>query len=232
MEIVKPDYVVDLGVGGPLPILSRPLGNARFYASYREDREMYLIPLSRDSFRGPERPHQTDQRPGAGHQAERGSAHGQNDGHSQQFLGPHRHFPVSVQHRLGDEPGQLYRHTNLRKRLLGSDFYFGRNMQGLKLTHALDEASFYEVRFTRFASAYDTPARPPPGQHPRSSSSEASASTRLPSALKMNPPSRNGMRTAVGMSTARDTSRVVVWNLKGDYTRRSTASCNSNRESN
>ncbi len=50
LDIVKPDYIIDVGLGGPVPFLSKPLGNLRFYASYRGEQEMYLIPLSRDSY--------------------------------------------------------------------------------------------------------------------------------------------------------------------------------------
>ncbi len=50
LDIVKPDYVIDVGFGGPVPFISKPLGKLRFYASYRGEREMYLIPLSRDAY--------------------------------------------------------------------------------------------------------------------------------------------------------------------------------------
>jgi len=49
-DITKPDYVVDVGFGGPFPLLSKPLGNLRFFASHFRQREMFIYPLSRDSF--------------------------------------------------------------------------------------------------------------------------------------------------------------------------------------
>ncbi len=49
-DIKKPDYVIDLGFGGPLPGLSEQLGNARFYASYFNERDMFVFPLSRDNY--------------------------------------------------------------------------------------------------------------------------------------------------------------------------------------
>ncbi|RKY55758.1 MAG: TonB-dependent receptor [Candidatus Neomarinimicrobiota bacterium] len=49
-DIKKPDYVFDFGFGGPVPIIGRRLGNLRFYTSYRELREMFIVPLSRDSY--------------------------------------------------------------------------------------------------------------------------------------------------------------------------------------
>jgi len=46
-DIKQPDYNVDAGFGGPVPFLSKPLGNLRFYSSYRREQNMYLIELSR-----------------------------------------------------------------------------------------------------------------------------------------------------------------------------------------
>jgi outer membrane receptor protein involved in Fe transport len=44
-----PDYNIDFGIGGPLvpvPSLTEALGNLRFFLSYRNQREMLLVPLS------------------------------------------------------------------------------------------------------------------------------------------------------------------------------------------
>lgn len=49
-DIKKPDFVVDVGMGGPVPGVSSLLGDLRFYATYFEEREMFVFPLSRDSF--------------------------------------------------------------------------------------------------------------------------------------------------------------------------------------
>jgi hypothetical protein len=47
-DIKKPDYDIDAGFGGPVPFISRSLGNLRFYASYKRTQDMYLMRLSRD----------------------------------------------------------------------------------------------------------------------------------------------------------------------------------------
>lgn len=49
-DITKPDYRVDIGFGGPVPVIGKLLGNMRFYATYHELREMFIIPLSYDSY--------------------------------------------------------------------------------------------------------------------------------------------------------------------------------------
>jgi outer membrane receptor protein involved in Fe transport len=46
-----PDYNVDGGFGGPVPFVSRQLGNLRFFTSFRLERDMLLIPLSRDDYK-------------------------------------------------------------------------------------------------------------------------------------------------------------------------------------
>ena len=46
-EIEKPDYEVDASFGGPVPF-AQSLGNLRFFASYRQTENMYVVPLSTD----------------------------------------------------------------------------------------------------------------------------------------------------------------------------------------
>jgi hypothetical protein len=46
----QPDYEIDAGLGGPVPIISRYLGDLRFYASYRGSRDMLILPLSRPDY--------------------------------------------------------------------------------------------------------------------------------------------------------------------------------------
>ncbi len=49
-DITKPDYNIDLGFGGPVPVVGEMLGNLRFYASYVNDQNMFIYPLSRDAY--------------------------------------------------------------------------------------------------------------------------------------------------------------------------------------
>jgi outer membrane receptor protein involved in Fe transport len=49
-DIKKPDYVFDIGFGGPIPLIAQPLGNLRFYLSYFQERDMFVYPLSRDNY--------------------------------------------------------------------------------------------------------------------------------------------------------------------------------------
>ena len=49
-EIDQSDYIADISLGGPVPLVSDYLGNMRFYGSFRDLREMFIIPVSRDSY--------------------------------------------------------------------------------------------------------------------------------------------------------------------------------------
>ena len=46
----QPDYNIDAGFGGPVPFVSHMLGDLRFFASYRQERTMLLVPLARDDY--------------------------------------------------------------------------------------------------------------------------------------------------------------------------------------
>ncbi len=49
-EVEAPDYNIDAGFGGPVPFIGKQLGDLRFFASYRQERELLLIPLTRDDY--------------------------------------------------------------------------------------------------------------------------------------------------------------------------------------
>jgi len=48
--IEQPDYNIDAGFGGPVPVVSKALGDLRFFLSYRKHRSMLLVPLARDDY--------------------------------------------------------------------------------------------------------------------------------------------------------------------------------------
>ncbi len=48
-DIDKPDYYIDGGFGGPIPYVSKFLGDLRFFASFKREKNMYLMKLSREA---------------------------------------------------------------------------------------------------------------------------------------------------------------------------------------
>ncbi len=49
-DIKEPDYIADLGLGGPIPFVGKKLGNLRFFSSHYREKEMFIFPLSRDGY--------------------------------------------------------------------------------------------------------------------------------------------------------------------------------------
>ncbi len=49
-DIKDPDYIIDLGFGGPVPLVGKVLGDLRFYFSYFQEQDVFIFPLSRDSY--------------------------------------------------------------------------------------------------------------------------------------------------------------------------------------
>ena len=49
-DITQPDYVIDFGFGGPLPFVGEMLGNLKFYLSFFKEKDVFIFPLSRDSY--------------------------------------------------------------------------------------------------------------------------------------------------------------------------------------
>ncbi|MCX6142267.1 MAG: TonB-dependent receptor, partial [Ignavibacteriales bacterium] len=49
-DIDKPDYIIDVGFGGPVPFIGKELGNLRFFVSHFNERDMFIVPLSRDAY--------------------------------------------------------------------------------------------------------------------------------------------------------------------------------------
>ena len=47
----QPDFNIDGSFGGLIPFIGKDLGNLRFLASFRMERDMLLIPLSRPDYR-------------------------------------------------------------------------------------------------------------------------------------------------------------------------------------
>jgi len=45
------DYNIDASIGGPVPVIGKKLGNLRFFTSFRTEREMLIVPLSRPDYK-------------------------------------------------------------------------------------------------------------------------------------------------------------------------------------
>lgn len=215
-EITVPDYTLDIGVGGPMPF-SEKWGNARFYASLLRSQNMYMIPLHTD--RSENQSIQvkitSDLRPGMKLSVE--GLIGETSATSDDRGGEPGIFstPTTI-------ASQMNRVSFIDTRIFSTDYWapttIKRNMIGATLTHALSASSFYEVRFSRFSSSYDTN----PGRFRNTDPVVFFGGVgfdEAPFGFQPEPTfGVDGMRTGVGMSNARDTSEVVAYNLKADFT--------------
>lgn len=154
-NIVQPDYNVDLGFGGPVPLVSEKLGQLRFYLSHRNQQEMLLFPLSRDSY---------------------------NDNITQLKLTSN--ITPAIKLMITGLYGEIHSVVNTNAVPSGGYFrssysiaasvggaspssviyepgYYNptsiyRNMEGIELTHTLSQNTYYELSFQRMVNSYYT----------------------------------------------------------------------------
>lgn len=159
-EVESPDYDVDLTFGGPIPGISRPLGDLRFLASYRQQQEAYALPAERDAFlaRTGQFRLTSDIRRGMkitlmGMLAKDVGMNPSAEGNPIMLRGRNPVYPWQ-----GDN-WYFANHMNE-----GSYKAFGnlmmmdinRNMFGAELTHTINANTFYEVRLQRSYTDYLT----------------------------------------------------------------------------
>ncbi|GBD94015.1 TonB dependent receptor [bacterium BMS3Abin05] len=156
-DIKKPDYVVDVGFGGPVPLIGQKLGDLRFYATHFRERSMFVFPLSRSSY---------------------------SDNHTQlkmtSDLSPSMKlvvtglysevYSVSPYNWTTTPTGRVLKGTEEVANLLNSGSgasilympgYFSptsiyRTMFGAKFTHVLSPQTFYEIIFENTLNRYNT----------------------------------------------------------------------------
>lgn len=217
MEIVTPDYNIDVGFGGPVPFISRYLGALRFYASVRTDQNMYMIPLQSDRYSewSGHLKVTADLMPGMKLTVEglRGRISG---------TAVSRGGQPGIFRSASSIAGQLSRVSFIDARIYSTDYWtpteVNNFMGGIKLTHSLSSSTFYEVRVNAFRSRYDTNPGRVRDETPVVFFGGVGFDE-APFGFQSKPTfGVDGMRTGVGMSNARDTSLVTAYNVKADLT--------------
>ncbi len=220
-EITDPDYEVDLGFGGPVPGAQR-LGNLRFYGSFRREEDMYLLPLHTDRYteQSGHLKLTSDLAPGMKLSVE--GRVGTQDGTASTRSGAVATGYSSIFRSPEGIASNLTAVSFIDSRIFSGD-YWGPTQTtydqvGFNFSHALSATSVYQVRFNRFESRYDTN----PGALRDSTvlvEFGGVGFTEAPFGWQPFPSEGvDGMRMGVGMSNARDSSRVTVYNLQADYT--------------
>ncbi|MCI0513610.1 TonB-dependent receptor [candidate division KSB1 bacterium] len=158
----KGDYDIDVGFGGPVPLIGNFLGGMRFFSSYRQHREMLLVPLNRADFL--ERDFQlqmlADISPTM--KLRFTTMHGKQYTMTQNWVYKYYlRYPWDIANDIADRDVHLFSTGYY------SDTDISHQSYGLKLTHTLTPKTFYEVSleylgrdfYTRQPAKYDTTRR-------------------------------------------------------------------------
>jgi hypothetical protein len=153
----RPDYDLDMNLNGPIPG-GRSLGNLRFALSGRSIEEMYFIPLSRDSYRESNYSLRLTSDISQGMKLSVDGMIGEQSGTSASRSGGPGLFRSSsgIASQLDIRSGASF----LDSRVFATDYWapsnVKSNMQAAKLTHVLNNETFYEVLISRLSFRYDT----------------------------------------------------------------------------
>lgn len=218
-QIQKPDFDIDINFGGPVPGISKMLGNLRFNMSMRKTQTMYLIPLATDRYTSDSYMIKLTSDIAKGMKFSVEGMLGFDKGTTANRNGAAGFFitPSGIASQLD------YQQASVEARIF-SDSYWAPSTRdyftlGATFTHTLSQNTFYEVRYSNVTTSYSTnPGRlrdttgvftvgglsfdeGPFGWQPLPSNGIGS-----------------GMRMGVAMSMSRDTSLVSVNTLKFDLT--------------
>ncbi|MCX6138967.1 MAG: hypothetical protein NTV54_15925, partial [Ignavibacteriales bacterium] len=215
-DIVEPDWDIDAGVGGPFPIMNEDLGNLRFFAAYRQSQNMYVIPLSRDRFRD-----------------YNGQLKVTTDITGQMKL--MAHYLVAQQTGTATSqtgtPGiftsaagiasNINQANYLDSRIYAPDYWAPTQIDmqgfGLKLTHVLNQSTYYEITVDQLTTKYNTN----PGRVRNLDSNYVFGNGYL---TDENPfgyyrgtsTTIDGMQTSLASSQARDSSKMTVLSSRAE----------------
>lgn len=219
VDITKPDYDFDMSFSGPVPVVSSYLGDLRFAASFRGTKEMYLIPLSRDSYedRTVQLKLTSDIQPGMKLSVE-GLTGYQKGTNSSRSGGPGLfRSPSGIASEMDIRSGASY----LDSRVFATDYWgpsqIDRHAFGIKFTHVLTPTTYYEINLNQVGSKYDTN----PGRKRDTSKVYQFANMRVDEApfgvySGTSAGIGSSMNMGLGFSNSRDTSKVTTYSARFD----------------
>ncbi len=156
-DINKPDYTIDAGFGGPVPFVSEPLGDLRFYLSYFAERDMFVIPLSRDAYTDSHAELKLNSNITKDIKLTLIGIYGEDNS-----VSPYEWttVPTGYLMRSQAEVADLLSSTEGMNVLYMPDRYspssIYRNVLGASITHVLSPQTFYDVKVQRSENRYNT----------------------------------------------------------------------------
>lgn len=150
----EPDYNIDGGIGGPVPLIGKALGNLRFFTAYRRYREMLVVPLTRDDYVDYDWSMKLTSDITSSMKLMINGLYGKQFTMQDNWSYTYLRTPETIASALGDRPGTLF----------GTGVYslsdIAHQSLSAKFTHLLSEKTFYEISLERFWRNYHTyPAR-------------------------------------------------------------------------
>lgn len=224
VSVQLPDYEIDGGFGGPVPVVGEMLGDLRFFASFRRTQQPYIIPQERNAYKDYTGRIKLTSNVAQGmklnFQGMKAAQRGLNatqQGWPVMFTGKLPSYPWSGGGMVS-QLGSRIRTNRIWGNSRWSPMNIDRSMLSGKFTHTLSPSTFYELNVQRMFSDYFTfQARKrdysvvekigpmelderPFGWHP--------ANIYSPGAVYM----------GGHLSKARDTSQVISWTSRFDIT--------------
>ncbi len=216
-DIVKPDYNIDAGFGGPVPFVSEMLGNLRFFASYRNTKSMYLIPLSTDSYNDYNGQIRVTSDIASGMKLMLQGIIGEQTGTNDNNSG----LPGLFQSSSGIA-SVLDRVSYIDVRIYSPDYFapstVKMNSFGGKLTHVISPATYYEASLHAQSFSYNT--NPGPARNTAKSNLFGNSYyvDEAPYGFSETTAGRTFLTNGIGFSNSRDSSELSTYTAKVDLT--------------
>lgn len=209
-EIKDPEYTIDGSIGGPVPGISDPLGDLRFFASYRQEQNPYQIPMLREVQMDRLGRLKLTSNVGYGMQLEVQGMLATNRGHdvASNIAGNAFTHVIGFEHMFFSDSAYPLRDVD-------------HQMLGGELTHTLSPNTFYEIKVNRMTSDYLI-RRPPARENETIVKSVGGLDlTEAPfgwGSAEQTEPSPTGMLLGGVYSQDYDTSSAQQWNFEFDLT--------------
>ncbi|HEY9166546.1 MAG TPA: TonB-dependent receptor [Candidatus Kryptonia bacterium] len=227
-SVLKPNYNIDASFGGPFPVISKQLGNLRFWGSYVSQQSMYMIPLTTDAYRNYNGSLKLTSDVGPGMELYLEGMLGEQTGTT---------YTRNGQPGIFQNSGQIADYLSSLGPLGGSyidtrmftDWYWNPsrvdfNLLGAKLSHVISPSTFYEINVRETGTQYHTSIPADRSTTPSPTfGNYFSFANQFPFGYYPKAPSYASYLSSfnnngLGMSDSRDTSVIAVYNVKFDLT--------------
>lgn len=214
------DYTMDFSISGPMPVISKQLGDLRFLFSYRNLREMYIFPLSRDSYKEWSTHLKITSDVAQGMKVTVEGLLGEQSGTGSSRSGGPGIFrgASGIVNEMDVRAGASY----LDARVFATDYWapskIDRYMFGGKFIHVLSPSTFYEFSLNMVGSEYSTNPGTPRNTAPIYKFGNSYFDESPYGVLSgFSSGIGSSMNMGLGFSNSRDSSKVYTYSMRFDY---------------